>query len=244
MTEGFGCSAAAFSCNSSAGANVLGHLLQRQPATANKFQMDDCCNRSNDMKMLWDPVSHFTGVVAVALRHMFTSAINDNHIPQGNLDWMCTYTGLKLVFKWEQITVTASDVSSFDPDALYFAVLQCFPGESPPAPACGLGCRWRGKVCAAEQQRQLSTSFPAFQIIYNSDQGSRKVTHVLELINKLNQKFGASVFAWKWIINWPKLLCVTDGDVTHCGCAQPGGLPNKVFALCDIIEICTNLSLF
>lgn len=36
------------------------------------------------MKMLWEPLSHFTGVVA--LRHMFTSAISGNHIPQGNLD--------------------------------------------------------------------------------------------------------------------------------------------------------------
>lgn len=149
MKEGFGCSAAAFSCNSSAGANVLGHLLQRQPATANKFQMDDCCNRSNDMKMLWDPLSHFTGVVAVALRHMFTSTISDNHIPQGNLDWICTCTGLKLVFKWEQISDSLRCQQFL---TLTLFILQCFPGESPPPPPSlwfGLQVEGEGVCCWA-----------------------------------------------------------------------------------------------
>lgn len=130
MKEGFGCpgaadtNAAACSCNSSAWASVPEHLLRRQPATANKFQMGDWYNRSNDMKMLWDPLSHFTGVVSVALRRMFTSAISDNHIPQGNLDWMCTYKGLKMFYKREQIPVAGSDVSGFWPWSLFhsFAV--------------------------------------------------------------------------------------------------------------------------
>lgn len=47
------------------------------------------------MKMLWDPLSYLTGVVAVALRLMFTSAISNNHIPQGRLN-VHTHTGLEL----------------------------------------------------------------------------------------------------------------------------------------------------
>lgn len=179
---------AALSCNSSGRANVPGHLLQHQPATANKFQMGDWYNRSNDMKMLWDPLCHFTGVVSVALRHVFTSAISNNHIPQGNLDWMCTYTGLKLFYKWEQITVAASAVSSFWHWHSLFHSFAVWPMRL--FSACGLYCRWRKKVCvvvvvfvvmtmisAAEQQWQLSRSITASHIIYNTgagDHGSPK----------------------------------------------------------------------
>lgn len=237
--------AAAFSWNSSAWANVPQHLLRRQPATANKFQMGDWYNRSNDMKMLWDSLSHFTGVVSVALRHMFTSAISGNQIPQGNLDWMCTYMGLKLLFKMGTNHSSSLRCQLLLTLMVFISVLQCFPWEFPPPPptAGGSGCRWREKMCVLLLlwwwcclMSAADTSFPAFQIIYNSGAGDRrscKGTRVLQLINKLNQKFGASVFTWKWIINWPELLCVTDGDVTHCGCAQPAGLLNSIFALCD-----------
>lgn len=52
-------------------------------------------------------------------------------------------------------------------------------------------------------------------------------SQVLVLMNKFNPKFGASVFTWKWIIEWPGLLCVTDGDVTHGGSAQPGRVTKR-----------------
>lgn len=52
-------------------------------------------------------------------------------------------------------------------------------------------------------------------------------SQVLVLIYKFNPKFGASVFTRKWIIEWPGLLCVTDGDVTHGGSAQPGRVTKR-----------------
>lgn len=203
------------------------------------------------MKMLWDPLCHFTGVVSVALRHMFTSAIRNNHIPQGNLDWMCTYTGLKLFFKWEQITVAASAVSSFWHWRSLFHSFVVFPKTILSA-AGGLCCRWWKKVCCCCcccchcDADQLLSNNEDWAGIYNSgagDQASRKVSDVPVLINKLNPKFRTSVFTLKWIIEWPGLLCVTDGDVTHCGSAEPSRL-TEVFALCRIIRGCTNLLLF
>lgn len=87
------------------------------------------------MKMLWEPLSHLTGVVA--LRHMFASAISANRSPQGNLDGTRTYTGPKLVLKWEQITVAAV----FDPDALCFAAFPTRVFDQPVSWAAGGGRR-------------------------------------------------------------------------------------------------------